>query len=140
MKSAHDYIENIEKQLGDLGNKIDDLTGKVKSETKSKLDEAAHNLRTQIDENLTRAGEDIEAQIKGWEAKVKDLTDKGTGEAKKEYEEIINNIRPKLQNLNEKLKELKKSSGGAADELRIGTKVALSVLKDSLIKAKDKFK
>ena len=140
MEQTKDFIEKIEKQLGEFGNRIDELTEEIKSETKAKLDETANNLRSHLDESLTKAGEDIEAQVKEWEIKVKELREKGPDEAKKEYEEITNNIRTKTNELNSKLKELMKSSGVAADELRTGAKAALSVLKDSLAKAKDKFK
>ncbi len=140
MKPAKDFFEKIEIQLGELGNKIDDMSFKLKSEAKTKYDETANSLRAHIDESLQKAGTDLESQVREWESKMKELKAKGKEDARKEYEEIINNIRPKIDELNAKIKDLKKAGREAADELRIGTRSALSVLKDSITKAKEKFK
>jgi uncharacterized protein YukE len=139
MSLTKDYIDKIEKQLGELGSKLDELAGKVKAEAKMKYDETADSMRAHLDESLSKAGKDIESQVKEWETKMNELKGKGMEEAKKEYEEMINNIRPKIKELNEALQELKKSGKEAAEELGTGAKSALNILKDSFKKAREKF-
>ncbi len=140
MKLAPQYLKKIEKQLGELGNKIDKLNAKVKAETKSKFNETSESLHAQMDEAFEKVNDSIDAQLKDLGLKIDKLKGKAKEEAKAEYEEIVKNIRPRVEEFRSTIDELKKSSGGAWTDIKTGAENAWKEMKNSLNNAISKFK
>jgi uncharacterized protein YukE len=134
------YFEKIEKQLRDLGNKIDDLNAKVKAEGKSKYDETFKSLQTQMDELFRKVNTNIDSQLNELGGKIENLTGKTKEDAKKEYQDILNNIKPRIEEFRNSLNKFRNSSDGAWLDIKTGAVNAWKEIKKSLNDAASKFK
>ncbi len=140
MKLAPQYLKKIEKQLGELGNKIDELNAKVKAETKSRVNETSESLHAQMDEAFKKVNDSIDSQLNEWGLKIEKLKGKAKEEAKEEYEEMLKNIQPRVEEFRGTINELKKSSGDAWTDIKTGAVNAWKEMKNSLNSAISKFK
>ncbi len=140
MKLAQEYLEIIEKKLRELGENIDELNAKAKSDVKTNYNQKMESLRTQMDEAMSKANDSINTQLKDWSTKIESLTDKAKEEAKKEYKEIVDNIKPKLDEFQVELNRLTKSSNDAWAEVKTGALRAWTEFKGALKSASEKFK
>jgi uncharacterized protein YukE len=134
------YFEKIEKQLRELGNKIDDLNAKAKEEGKIKYNETLESLQAQMDEIFKKINNNVDSQLKELGAKIEKLTGKTKEDAKKEYQDILNNIRPRIEEFQKSLNKFKSSSDGAWLDIKAGATNAWKEMKKSLIDAISKFK
>ncbi len=140
MSLTQKYLETIEKKLRELGNDIDRLNAKAKTDAKIKYEEKKAALQEQADELLKKADISIENELKEWNAKIEKLTDKAKIEAKKEYDEVLKNIMPGIEELKGEISRLKTSGSGAWEDIKEGTTTAWKDIKNSLTNAFSKFK
>jgi uncharacterized protein YukE len=134
------YFEKIEKQLRELGKKIDDLNAKVKAEGRSKYDETFKSLQSQMDELFRKINTNIDSQLNELGGKIEKLTGKAKEDAKKEYQDILNNINPRVEEFRKSLNKIKSSSDGAWSDIKTGAVNAWKEIKKSLNDAASKFK
>ncbi|MBN2402783.1 MAG: hypothetical protein JXN64_10325 [Spirochaetes bacterium] len=134
------YMEKIEKQLRELGNKIDDLNAKIKEEGKLKYNETRESLQAQMEELFRKVNTNIDTQLNDLGAKIETLTGKAKEEAKNEYQDFIKNLHPRLDELKVSLNKLKNSSDGALADIKTGAVNAWKELKKSFNDAVSKFK
>jgi uncharacterized protein YukE len=134
------YMEKIEKQLRDLGNKIDDLNAKIKTEGKTKYNETLESLQSQMDELFKKVNTNIDSQLNELGVKIEKMTGKTKEDAKKEYQDIINNIKPQIEDFKKSLNKFKSSSDGAWLDIKTGAVNAWKEMKKSLNDAVSKFK
>jgi uncharacterized protein YukE len=134
------YFEKIEKQLGELGNKIDELSAKVKENGKIKYDETFESLQQQMDELFKKVNTNVDSQLNELGAKIEKLTGKAREDAKKEYQDILNSIRPRIEEFKNSLNKFKNSGDGAWLDIKTGAANAWKEIKKSLNDAMSKFK
>lgn len=85
----------------------------------------------------------MEAQLQEWDAKIDELaakTEHATAEAKVKYQQHIHTLQTKREAAQNRLNELKNSSGGAWEDLRTGMDKAWSEMKRAVESAVEKFK
>lgn len=114
----------------------------TKEEVASKTSEAAQATVEYTREQKAEFQIEMEQKIKFLKKEIGELQQKAsekTGDAKKEMNESIKALKVRQEALSKDLSKLKKSSGNAWGEVKVGVSTAWDALSDSYKKAKDKF-